>query len=403
MILKYKMNKAIIVFCFCLLSKSSFSQTYFPPNNSTVWDTISYLNLNWCQNKIDSLYSFLETNNTKSFILLKNGKIVLEQYFNGHSDTSNWYWASAGKTITSFLVGMAQEEGYLEITDTTSNYLGNGWTSCNLIQEKKITIWNQLTMTTGLDDSDSFDCTNDTCLEYLSDPGTRWAYHNAPYTLLRPVIESATGQGINLYNYQKLLNPIGMNGIFLYSGYNNIFNSTTRSMARFGLLILNNGNWDGNQIMSDTNYFNQMLNTSQMLNKSYGYLWWLNGKSSSMIPGNQFVFNSDITPNAPDDLVSALGKNGQIINVVPSENLVWIRMGEAPDSSLVPLNFNVAIWNYINELPCSTLSIVDNTGQGTRKLIEIVDVLGRKSRKLKNQPLFYIYDDGSVQKRVILE
>ena len=298
---------------------------------------------------------------------------------------------------------MAQEEGYLEITDTTSNYLGNGWTSCNLIQEKKITIWNQLTMTTGLDDSVSFDCTNDTCLEYLSDPGTRWAYHNAPYTLLRPVIESATGQGINLYNYQKLLNPIGMNGIFLYSGYNNIFNSTTRSMARFGLLILNNGNWDGNQIMSDTNYFNQMLNTSQMLNKSYGYLWWLNGKSSSMIPGNQFVFNSDITPNAPDDLVSALGKNGQIINVVPSENLVWIRMGEAPDSSLVPLNFNVAIWNYINELPCSTLSIVDNTGQGTRKLIEIVDVLGRKSRKLKNQPLFYIYDDGSVQKRVILE
>ncbi len=397
------MKKVIIVFCFCLFSKSSISQTYFPPNNSTVWDTISYLNLNWCQNKIDSLYSFLETNNTKSFILLKNGKIVLEQYFNGHSDTSNWYWASAGKTITSFLVGMAQEEGYLEITDTTSNYLGNGWTSCNLIQEKKITIWNQLTMTTGLDDSLSFDCTNDTCLVYLSDPGTRWAYHNAPYTLLRPVIENATGQGINLYNYQKLLNPIGMNGVFMYSGFNNIFNSTTRSMARFGLLILNNGNWDGNQIMSDTNYFNQMLNSSQMLNKSYGYLWWLNGKSSSMLPGSQFVFNSDITPNAPDDLVSALGKNGQIINVVPSENLVWIRMGEAPDSSLVPRNFNIAIWNYINELPCSTLSIVDNTGQGSRKLIEIVDVLGRKSRKLKNQPLFYIYDDGSVEKRIILE
>ena len=399
------MNKVIIVFCFCfcLFSKSSFSQTYFPPNNSTEWDTISYLNLNWCQNKIDSLYSFLDTNNTKSFILLKNGKIVLEQYFNGHSDTSNWYWASAGKTITSFLVGMAQEEGYLEITDTTSDYLGNGWTNCNLIQEKKITIWNQLTMTTGLDDNVSFDCTNDTCLLYLSDPGTRWAYHNAPYTLLRPVIENATGQGINLYNYQKLLNPIGMNGIFLYSGYNNIFNSTSRSMARFGLLILNNGKWDGNQIMSDTNYFNQMLHTSQMLNESYGYLWWLNGKSSTMLPGSQFVFNGDITPNAPDDLVSALGKNGQIINVVPSENLVWIRMGEAPDSSLVPHNFNIAIWNYINDLPCSTSSIDDYTGKDTRKLIEIIDVLGRKSRKLKNQPLFYIYDDGSVEKRVILE
>ena len=397
------MNRIIIVFCFCLFSKSSISQTYFPPNNSTVWDTISHVNLNWCQNKIDSLYSFLDTNNTKSFVLLKNGKIVLEQYFNGHSDTSNWYWASAGKTITSFLVGMAQEEGYLEITDTTSDYLGDGWTNCNLIQEKKITIWNQLTMTTGLDDSVSFDCTNDTCLVYLSDPGTRWAYHNAPYTLLRPVIENATGQGINLYAYQKLLNPIGMNGLFLYSGYNNIFNSTARSMARFGLLILNNGKWDGNQIMSDTNYFNQMLNTSQMLNESYGYLWWLNGKPSSMFAGIQFIFNGDITPNAPDDLVSALGKNGQIINVVPSENLVWIRMGEAPDSSLVPHDLNIAIWNYINDLPCTTLSIEDYQGKDTRKLIEIVDVLGRESEQLKNQPIFYIYDDGTVEKKIIIE
>jgi CubicO group peptidase (beta-lactamase class C family) len=395
------MKKLLVIFlCFPIIL---FSQTYFPPNNSTVWDTFSHVNLNWCQNKIDSLYSFLDTNNTKSFVLLKNGKIVLEQYFNGHSDTSNWYWASAGKTITSFLVGMAQEEGYLEITDTTSDYLGDGWTNCNLIQEKKITIWNQLTMTTGLDDSVSFDCTNDTCLVYLSDPGTRWAYHNAPYTLLRPVIENATGQGINLYAYQKLLNPIGMNGLFLYSGYNNIFNSTARSMARFGLLILNNGKWDGNQIMSDTNYFNQMLNTSQMLNESYGYLWWLNGKTSSMFPGIQFIFNGDITPNAPDDLVSALGKNGQIINVVPSENLVWIRMGEAPDSSLVPHDLNIAIWNYINDLPCTTLSIEDYQGKDTRKLIEIVDVLGRESKQLKNQPLFYIYDDGTVEKKIILE
>ena len=134
---------------------------------------------------------------------------------------------------SSFLVGMAQKEGYLEMTAILLLIiLEMAGANCNLIQEKKITIWNQLTMTTGLDDNVSFDCTNDTCLLYLSDPGTRWAYHNAPYTLLRPVIENATGQGINLYNYQKLLNPLGMNGIFLYSGYNNIFNSTSRSMAR---------------------------------------------------------------------------------------------------------------------------------------------------------------------------
>ena len=67
-----------------------------------------------------------------------------------------------------------------------------------------------------------------------------------------------------------------------------------------------------------------------IFNESYGYLWWLNGQSSFMLPYNQFVYNGDIIINAPDDLFSAIGKNGQYINVVPSENLVWIRMGEAP-------------------------------------------------------------------------
>tara|TARA_A100001037_G_C15113841_1_gene620388 strand:+ start:190 stop:1383 length:1194 start_codon:yes stop_codon:yes gene_type:complete len=397
------MLRVIIIFCCLIFSKLSNSQTYFPPNNSTIWDTVSHSNFNWCQNKIDSLYSFLDSSNTKSFILLKNGKIVLERYFNGHSDTSNWYWASAGKTITSFLVGIAQEEGYLEITDTTSDYLGNGWTNCNSFQEQKITIWNQLTMTTGLDNNVSFDCTDDTCLLYLSDPGTRWAYHNAPYTLLRPVIENATGQGINLYAYQKLLHPIGMNGLFLYSNYNNIFNSTARSMARFGLLILNKGNWDGNQILSDTNYFNQMLNTSQMLNQSYGYLWWLNGKPSYMLPGSQFIFNGDITLNAPEDLVSALGKNGQIINVVPSQNLVWIRMGEGPDNFLFTHDLNIKIWNYINDLPCGVLSAENYKSQNVKELNKVVDVLGRSVVPKSNVPLFFIYNNGSVEKKIIIE
>ena len=397
------MLRVIIIFCCLIFSKLSNSQTYFPPNNSTIWDTVSHSNFNWCQNKIDSLYSFLDSSNTKSFILLKNGKIVLERYFNGHSDTSNWYWASAGKTITSFLVGIAQEEGYLEITDTTSDYLGNGWTNCNSFQEQKITIWNQLTMTTGLDNNVSFDCTDDTCLLYLSDPGTRWAYHNAPYTLLRPVIENATGQGINLYAYQKLLNPIGMNGLFLYSNYNNIFNSTARSMARFGLLILNKGNWDGNQILSDTNYFNQMLNTSQMLNQSYGYLWWLNGKPSYMLPGSQFIFNGDITLNAPEDLVSALGKNGQIINVIPSQNLVWIRMGEGPDNFLFTHDLNIKIWNYINDLPCGVLSAENYKSQNVKELNKVVDVLGRSVVPKSNVPLFFIYNNGSVEKKIIIE
>jgi CubicO group peptidase (beta-lactamase class C family) len=331
---------------------------YFPPLTGSSWDTIAPQTLGYCQPKIDSLYNFLEQNNSKAFILLKDGKIVLEKYFGTHTATTPWQWASAGKTITSFMTGIAQQEGYLSITDTTASYLGQGWTNCTPQQEERITIWNQLTMTSGLDDGvpDHF-CTLDTCLNYLADPGTRWAYHNGPYTLLDGVIENATGLTLNNYTTQKLKNPTGMTGAFFSVGYNNVFFSTARSMARFGSLILNKGNWNGNQIMTDTAYFNDMVNTSQNLNKSYGYLWWLNGKQSFMVPSLQTVFPAFMCPNAPADMISAIGSGGQFLNVVPSQNLVWLRMGDEPSNSNVPFLLNDDIWQYVNDLVCSTSSV----------------------------------------------
>lgn len=328
---------------------------YFPPTIGNTWDTIAPIDLGYCQSRIDSLYQFLENQNTKAFILLKDGKIVLEKYFGTHTASSLWQWASAGKTITSFLVGIAQQEGHLSITDTTSQYLGQGWTSCTPAQEEKITIWHQLTMTSGLDDgvSDPY-CTTDTCLIYKADAGTRWAYHNAPYTLLANLIETATGISLNAYATQKLKNPTGMSGLFIKVGFNNVYFSNARSMARFGLLILNRGIWNGNVLLSDTAYFNQMVNTSQQLNKAYGYLWWLNGKSSFMVPSSQIVFPGSLFPNAPADLIVAIGKGGQFLNIVPSQNLVWLRMGDEPNNLLVPSALNKDIWDYINNLDCSS-------------------------------------------------
>jgi CubicO group peptidase (beta-lactamase class C family) len=359
----------IIVFLFFLINIQA-QTLYFPPPGNTTWSTTSPQSLNWCQNRIDSLYNFLDSNNTKAFILLKDGKIVLEKYFGTHTATTPWQWASAGKTITAFMVGIAQQEYKLSINDKTSKYLGLGWTSCTPQQEDKITIWNQLTMTSGLDDGvpDHF-CTIDTCLIYKADPGTRWAYHNGPYTLLDSVMEVATGITLNNYTTQKLKTPTGMTGQFFTIGYNHVFFSTARSMARFGLLMLNKGNWNGTPVMTDTTYFNQMINTSQQINKSYGYLWWLNGKSSYMLPGSQFVFNGFMTPNAPADTYSAMGKDGQFLNVVPSQNLVWVRMGEAPDGSLVPYQLNDAIWRYVKQLGC-TVTNTSNISQ-SNNLIQI--------------------------------
>jgi CubicO group peptidase (beta-lactamase class C family) len=336
----------------------SAQSLYFPPTTGNTWDTLSPTSLGYCQSKIDSLYTFLEENNTRAFILLQDGKIVLEKYFGSHTPTTPWQWASAGKTLTSFVLGIAQQEGYLSIQETTSTYLSQGWTACTQAQEDKITIQNQLSMTTGLDDNvPDPTCTQDTCLVCKAEPGTRWAYHNAPYTILDKVVENATGQTLNRYTTQKIKNPTGMTGAFLPVGSNNVYFSNARSMARFGLLILNKGNWNGNPILTDSTYFNQMVNSSQSINASYGYLWWLNGKESYRVPGLQTEFTGFINPNAPADMILAAGKDGQFLNVIPSQNRVWIRMGEAPDNLPVPFLLNDNIWRFVNDLPCETTSI----------------------------------------------
>lgn len=347
--------KHIFTFLLSAFLINSHAQTlYFPPTTGNQWDTIAPSTLNWCQPRIDSLYDFLEVNNSKAFIMLKDGKIVLEKYFGTHTQSSVWQWASAGKTITSFMVGIAKQEGFLSIQDSTSKYLGAGWTSCTLQQEGKIKVRNQLTMTSGLDDSvaDVY-CTVDSCLVYKADAGTRWAYHNGPYTLLDKVIENATGVTLNQYTTQKLKNPTGMTGLFVPVGFNNVYFSNARSMARFGILMLNKGKWNSTPVMTDTTYFNQLINTSQDLNKSYGYLWWLNGKASFMVPGSQLVIPGPLNPNAPSDLYIAMGKDGQFLNVVPSQNMVWVRMGELPSSVPVPYLLNDEIWKLINKLDCT--------------------------------------------------
>jgi len=347
---------SLIALLLCTCITHIRSQTmYFPPVTGTQWDTVSVQSLGWNAAAVAPLHAMLDANHTRAFILLKNGRIVIEKYFGTFTKDSLWYWASAGKSMTSVLLGIAKSEGRLALTDTTSKWLGKGWTSAPAEKEDKITIWNQLTMTSGLDDGvPDRDCTDKSCLLFKADAGSRWAYHNAPYTLLDPVIERATGQSLNTFYLTRMRSKIGMNGFYFASGdYNNVLTTTPRSMARFGLLMLNRGVWGTTPILDDTAYFRQMTTSSQAINPSYGYLWWLNGKSAYMLPTLQLVFQGSVTPAAPADMYAALGKNGQLINVVPSLGVVFIRMGDAPDGtfgSLVGTVLNNQIWEKLNAI-----------------------------------------------------
>lgn len=349
----------LLVFLSSMITHTKSQSLYFPPlNNTANWDTLSPNALGWCINKVDTLYNFLQQENTKGFMVLKDGKIVLEKYFGTFTKDSAWYWASAGKTIVSFLVGKAQEENYLSINDTSSKYLGAGWTNCTINQEEKIKIKHQLMMTSGLDDGvPDNHCTIDTCLNYLAAPETRWAYHNAPYTLLEEVLSNATGVSLNTYTQNKLKAKTGIIGTWISSGYNNNFYSRLRGMARFGLLIQNNCIWNTDTLLFDNAYKTQMINTSQNLNQSYGYLWWLNGKSSFMVPTSQLVFPGSYAPAAPADMIAALGKNGQIVSISKSKGLVVIRMGNQANGLEVPTQLCNAIWEKLNVVMCSPTGI----------------------------------------------
>jgi CubicO group peptidase (beta-lactamase class C family) len=322
---------------------------YFPPLTGTIWETKPIASLGWKQTAAQPLLDYLELKHTKGFIILVNGRIVMENYFNGHSASTNWYWASAGKTLTSTLTGIAQQENLININNKVSQYIGTGWTSETLPKENLITCKNLLTMTSGIEDIANGDDVSLSSLQYKADAGTRWAYHNV-YVKLQDVIAQASGQTWNTYFNTKLRDKIGMDGAWFQSGNNLVYGSTTRSMARFGLLMYNKGKWENNTILNET-YFNEATNTSQNINLGYGYLWWLNGKSSYHLPQSQLTIPGSIIPTAPKDMFMALGKNDQKIYVIPSKKMVVIRMGDAADNvNLALSNFDETLWEKISAL-----------------------------------------------------
>lgn len=324
----------------------------YPPAVGNGWPTETLQQLGWCQSGLDSLLAFAQREDSKALLVLHNGHLVVEEYFGTFTSDSAWYWASAGKALTASLVGQAWALGELDTAAPSRTYLGAGWSSLTPAQEASIRVRNHLTMTTGLNDGLSNpDCTLPVCLQYLAPVGSRWAYHNAPYTVLDALLQGATGQSPNGLVQTRIRPLTGIQGAYFPMGDNQVFWSKPRSMARFGLLIQGHGKWNGAPVV-DSSWVYEMVHPSQGLNPAYGFLWWLNGQSSYRLPQSQFVFNGPLFPDAPSDVFAALGKNGQILFVAPSLGLVVVRMGESPSSVPVPFLMANELWKRVNRLLC---------------------------------------------------
>lgn len=336
------------------MSATSF---YFPPIDSQEWEKMSLADAGLDQGKMGEFLAWLSQTDTRAFLILKDGKLVVEEYWGGKltglgpmDSESFWYWASAGKTLTAAMIGIAENDKFLKIKDKSQKYLGAGWTSMTAKEEKKIRIFHHLTMTTGLDDQvANLDDTSPESFHFLAKPGTRWSYHNGTYTVLEQILENATGQSYQSYFKSSIGDRIGMKGFWQKAGKNNVFYSTPRSMARFGLLLLSEGIWEGQEIW-EGKYFDEMVKSSQELNPSYGFLTWLNGQSSYQLPRVQKNIAGSLIPSAPADMYQAMGKNGQFLMVVPSENMVIVRMGGASETTMIPFMLIRQLWDRLDPI-----------------------------------------------------
>lgn len=325
---------------------------YFAPIDNSDWEAVTPIQLGWDEAKVRELNDYLNSKKTKGFMILKDGRVVMEEYYNGHNQNAQWTWFSAAKSLTATFVGVAQDEGILDINNKTSDYLGANWSQLTNEQQDLITVKDHLSMSTGLTDHVGdfipWICTLPICMGYTADAGTRWAYHQGAFMLLQEMITKNAEMNFQTYCKVKVADKIGMNGNWTSQLGLNIYNSNTRSMARFGLLMQNKGKWDGTTIVSES-YFNEMTNTSQDINKAYGYLWWLNGKESFLATSAQGEIQGSLIPNAPDDMFAALGAQDQKIYVIPSKGLVIVRCGESSGTAELGLSsFDNELWGKIN-------------------------------------------------------
>lgn len=348
-----KFSPLAFIFLLFFVSRSSFSQSlYFPPASGN-WQTLAPSDIGWCSDRIDSLYEYLRVKNTKSFIVLKGGKIVLEKYFGTYTQDSLFYWASASKSLAAFLTGIAKSKGLVSLSAPVSQYLGAGWSSAPVQKENLIRVDDLLKMTSGLEDNPLLPCSNEdtakACLTFKVDAGTRWAYHTGAYKKVQSLVSVAAGLSYNTLTTIWLKNKTGMGGVW----FDQTYYSKARDMARFGLLNLAKGIWQNDTLLPDTAFLSAMTRSSQTYNPAYGYLWWLNGKNFYLNPGTQFQFPGALLPNAPGDLYAALGKNDQKIYIVPSQELVVVRQGNSAENVTFALStFDQKLWAYLNKLNC---------------------------------------------------
>ena len=302
---------------------------YVPPPGA--WATVDPTAVGWDAAKLRAALDFAGERSSRAMVVVHEGKVIAQQSWGATMEFARDI-ASAQKGVVALLVGNLQAAGRMQIDEPVSSYLGPGWSRATPEQEAPITVRHLLTMTSGL--------AND--LTFQAAPGAVWRYNTNAYQQLPVVVEAVAGTGIDAVTRVELFDPIGVSSA---SGWRDRRTDgpvgvdpngrrikglvmTAPDMARVGLVVQRDGIWGGRAVLDDPAYLAATLASSQELNPSYGYLWWLNGKAAHVLPGQPGGSSGPLVPDAPADLVAALGRDDQKIYVCPSLDLVVTRIGE---------------------------------------------------------------------------
>jgi CubicO group peptidase (beta-lactamase class C family) len=250
--------------------------------------------------QLEKLDALIESFGGGSGLLLRHGKIA-----HTWGDIEKRYEvASCTKMLTSTAMGLAVHDNKLALDDKICQYAPE----ITLPKDKKITIAHLLSMTSEYQRSGL--------------PGEAWCYSGA-VELLSPIINAEYNMSMANFMRNRVLKPIGaMNWewlsretsdgtVFSYAGYG--LNISASDMARLGFLYLNNGNWNGKNIIPEE-WITLATHSSQRLKPVYGYLWWVNSAGD--------------WPEVPLDSYCALGAGSRdILFVCPCMDLIAVRLG----------------------------------------------------------------------------
>jgi len=291
---------------------------------------------------LDSLdRTYLEDHETIAYLVIQNGKVLYEEYWDGYGTESLSNIFSATKSIVSLLIGIAIDHGKINsINDPIGKYLKE------FSGDKRgdITIKNLLTMSSGLDWDEAYSSpTSITTKAYyggnlrevstdqqlIEKSGIRFRYQSGNTQLLAFIVEEATGETISKYAERMLWKPMQATQPALWSVDKKdgdeksfcCFNTNARDVARFGQLVLNKGRWNGKQLVSEKYILEATKAASEILNEEktealnfYGYQYW-------------------ILPYLKMNIPYMRGHRGQYIYSIAEKNAVVVRLGKQKDKT----------------------------------------------------------------------